>query len=625
MRRLFLALALVVAAGFSVDTSQSDLQRLRIRTNDNREAAGHLVGGTLAIRLDARTGQWFPDGDDKPGLTVNAFGVDGGPLQVPGPMIRVPEGTEIRATIRNSIAGKTLAVHGLYSRPGRDPDMSGSVEIPPGETRDVTFNTGKAGTYFYWGATDPKVTIAQRSTGSDSQLSGAIIVDPPGGSAPDRVFVLAEWTKFTPGQAPAGEGRFRFSINGRSWPNTERLSYAVGSTVRMRLINANGNTHPMHLHGFYYNVDSRGTEQADNIYPAGSSAHLVVTERMTAGSTFSLTWTPTRAGNWLFHCHDNVHIDYGGPLDRGGAFERPHQHGDNHMETMAGLVMGISVTGASTDKPEPATKRRTMRLIAKVDDGGTPEDPAFGFVLDGAAPASGKALLPGATLLLKRGEPVAVTVDNQLPEPTSVHWHGIELDSYFDGVSGFGGDATRVSPSIPPGGSFEARFTPPRSGTFIYHTHLNDTRQMRAGLSGPLLVVDDPAKFDPVHDIVFMITTPRKQSDAPVVLINGSATPAAKELAVGERYRLRFINLHVARPNMRMRLLKGDKPLTWRSIAKDGMDLPSDQSREEASEVQMGNGETFDFEFVPAERGDLTLAVVTGNYAPLSSMPIKIR
>src|SRR5262249_23532248 len=157
---------------------------------------------------------------------------------------------------------------------------------------------------------------------------------------------------------------------------------------------------------------------------------------------------------------------------------------------------------------------------------------------------------------LKRGEPVSVTVVNQLAEPTSVHWHGIELESYFDGVAGFSGDANRISPAIPPGGSFEARFTPRRSGTFIYHTHIDATRQMRAGLSGPLLVVDSPERFDPEHDFVIMATAPRLNADGGHVLINGSLTPPTREFQVGQHYRLRFINLHVSRPNLRMRLLR---------------------------------------------------------------------
>jgi FtsP/CotA-like multicopper oxidase with cupredoxin domain len=623
MRLVLLSAVLLATTPLPVNTWQRQQSNEHIAANDNRVAGGRLSAGVLTIRLEARTGQWFPDGDDKPGVTVKAFAIDGGPLQIPGPMIRIPEGTEVRAAVRNALTGESLVVHGLYERPGRTEDAATAVTIPPGETRDVTFNVGKAGTYFYWAATDPKITIGQRA-GGDSQLSGAIVVDPPGGTDADRVLVLGEWNTRAAGVPATANDRLRFSINGRSWPNTERLSYEVGSTVRMRLINANGNVHPMHLHGFYFNVDSRGDEREDRVFPIGSSPHLVVTERMSPGSTFSLTWKPTRAGNWLFHCHDNVHLDYGGPLDRGGAFELPHTHGDDHMDTMAGLVMGITVTGASMG-PESAGRRRTLRLVAKVDEGGTATEPAFGFALDGAAATPGTPLLPGPTLTLKRGEPVSITVVNQLPEPTSVHWHGIELDSYFDGVSGYGGDGRRVTPMIPPGGSFEARFTPPRSGTFVYHTHLNDTRQMQAGLSGPLLVIDDPATLDAQHDLTFMVTVPRKRAEGGVVLINGSSSPSVRELAVGQRYRLRFINVHTARPSMRMRLLKGDKPLTWRSLAKDGMDLPADQSVEGPSEIQMGNGETYDFAFVPHEPGDLTLNVVSGNYTPLASLPLRIR
>jgi FtsP/CotA-like multicopper oxidase with cupredoxin domain len=136
-------------------------------------------------------------------------------------------------------------------------------------------------------------------------------------------------------------------MNGRSWPHTERLNYQVGDTARMRVINAGAAVHPMHLHGFYFNVDSRGEERQDTVYPAGSSPRMVVTERLAPGRTFALTWNPTRPGNWLFHCHDNVHLEYGGALD--GSTPRgaqSHRHVENHaMEMRAGPVMGITVTG----------------------------------------------------------------------------------------------------------------------------------------------------------------------------------------------------------------------------------------------------------------------------------------
>ena len=517
-------------------------------------------------------------------------------------------------------------MHGLYARPG---NSSGGVDlavIPPGETRELTFASGTAGTYYYWGATDPATPINQRAP-ADSQLSGALIIEPREGLPhQDRVLLMGIWGDSN----PANDGLRRFVINGRSWPHTERLTYRVGDSVRMRLINAGDATHPMHLHGFYFNVDSRGDERHDVIVPPGSSPRLVVTERLAPGGTFSLTWKPTRPGNWLFHCHDNFHLLQGGALDsKPPVPPTAGHHVENHaLEMMAGPVMGITVTGITAERPESTSdKRRRLRLVARVDDGGTAEEPAFGYTLESGATTSPPAppYLPGPTLLLKRGEPVSITVANQLPEPTAVHWHGIELESYYDGVAGYSGEGTRIAPAIPPGGSFEARFTPPRSGTFIYHTHIDEVRQLQAGLAGALLVLDSPESYDPEHDIVLLVTAPRKNPRADVVLLNGSSTPAPRELRAGQHYRLRFINLHTFRPNMRMRLLRDSTPLRWRAVAKDGMDLPPDQRIEGPSEVQMGNGETYDFDFVPSGSGDIRFDITNVRGVVLVSMPIRVR
>ena len=606
--------------GYRAAAAQSAPERIQI--NDNRRAAGTLEEGMRTIRLEARLGEWRPDGDAAPAVTVRAFAESGGPLQVPGPLIRVTEGARIRAIVRNPL-DEPLFLHGFYSRPGKP----AAVEpVQPGETREITFVAGAPGTYYYWAAPDASMTMSLRR-GRDTQLGGAFVVDPPGAVADDRVLVIGAWSNDLLGNPELR--RLRYVINGRSWPQTERLTYRVGDTVRMRLINGGAAVHPMHLHGFYFNVDSRGTESENTVYPAGSSARLVVTERLAPGQTFALTWKPTRPGNWLFHCHDNVHLDYGGTLDGTPLAPKTHQHGGNHaLEMMAGPVMGITVAGESTELGTPAdAKRRQLRLTARVDEGGTPDDPAFGYVLHDAnrLTQSAAPYLPGPVLVLKRNQPVTVKVVNELPEPTSVHWHGIELESYYDGVVDFAGDAKRTAPAIVPGGSFDAHFTPPRSGTFIYHTHLDDTRQQRAGLSGALLVVDDPAAYDPSHDLVMLVTVPRKQADGDVVLLNGSSTPAAREFRVGERYRLRFINVHTSRPSMRMRLLQGSTALRWRAIAKDGMDLPADQAIEQPSEVQMGNGETYDFEFTPASPGDLRLEITTGNMILLTTMAIHVR
>jgi FtsP/CotA-like multicopper oxidase with cupredoxin domain len=260
-----------------------------------------------------------------------------------------------------------------------------------------------------------------------------------------------------------------------------------------------------------------------------------------------------------------------------------------------------------------------------VDTGGTEEEPAYGYALHEGGATAVEPRLPGPTILLKRGEPVSIMVVNELSEPTAVHWHGIELESYFDGVAGYSGSERRLSPAIAPRDSFEARFTPPRSGTFMYHPHADEVRQQQAGLSGALLVLDDPATFDPARDIVLLLTTPRRAADDAAVLVNGSLAPPALELRVGERYRLRIVDIHTFRPSMIARLLRDSTLVTWRAVAKDGMDLPPERATTRPAMQQMGNGESYDFEFAPTAPGDLRFTVSAAAGALLASLPVRVR
>ena len=123
---------------------------------------------------------------------------------------------------------------------------------------------------------------------------------------------------------------------------------------------------------------------------------------------------------------------------------------------------------------------------------------------------------------------------------------------------------------------------------------------------------------------MLLITTPRNIADDNVVLINGTANPPAREFHVGERYRLRLINVHVSRPNIFVRLFRDKALVTWRPIAKDGMDLPPDLAAVGPSEVQIGNGETYDFEFQPTTVGDNLIEVRGAGGALLTSMAILV-
>ncbi len=618
--------ALCVALALGPGTVERAASPEQIAINDNRTPAGTLENGILTIRLEAREGEWHPDRDSDPGVVVQAFAEQGKQPQIPGPLIRVKEGTEIHAFVRNVLGKDTLTLHGLYQRGAAALD---TFQVEPNETREVRFVAGLPGTYYYWAApgTDPLLT---RRRGASTQLSGAIVVEPRDAPPParnDRVIVMSLWSDstITPG-APVPR-RSRIVMNGKAWPHTERISFAVGDTVRMRIINAGEAVHPMHLHGFYFRVDSRGDERVDTVFAPNASPRMVVTERLVPGRTFSLTWVPTRAGNWLFHCHDNVHILPNAPLDSGARRTASSNHGNHAEEMMGGPVMGFHVKGRDLDPAEPAGARRQLRLVAHVDTGHSETEPAYGYTLHegSAATPTAKPYLPGPTIVLKRGQPVSITIVNKLQEATAVHWHGIELDSYFDGVAGFSGASGRISPAIAPRDSFEARFTPPRSGTFIYHTHVDEVRQQRAGLSGALVIVDDPATYDPTTDLVMLITAPRLTAQNNVVLLNGTPTPAPLEMRAGARHRLRFINVHTARPSMIMRILRDSIVMTWRSVAKDGMPLPNDQVEVRRSRVQMGNGETYDFEFTPAEPADLLFDIRSGAGQLLLKMPIRVR
>ncbi len=614
----------------NIDASVAGGGLERIVVNDNRLPAGTLSGGVLTITLEIREGEWHPDRDTDTGIVVHAFAEEGKALRIPGPLIRVTEGTQIHAILHNTLRDSTVTVHGLSPRGSAVEPSSDTIQIRPGAVREVRFAAGAFGTYYYWASTSPGGPGARPN--ADEELNGVFIVDPRGTSLPrDRVFVLALWANRQVAGGVLSRGDvLRFTINGKSWPNTERLAYNVGDTVRFRIVNVSTQPHPMHLHGFYFNVDSRGNGTRDSLFDV-TSPHRVVTERLAPGRTATMTWIPDRAGYWMFHCHDNIHVLRNAPLDGTPLIPERDMHAMNHaLEMMGGLVMGIEVRnrGVVQASSERAPRRR-MRLVAMLDTSAhsTLEEPAYGYVLQeaGHPVASTYPTLPGPTILLKRGEPVSITVVNQLSEATSVHWHGIELDSYYDGVADFAGHPGHIAPSIAPKDSFEARFTPPRSGTFIYHPHADELRQQEAGLSGAIVVVDSIESFDSVHDRVLLITSPRTRAEQQTVYLNCTNRPAALEFRAGERYRLRFVNIHTSRPSMIVRVLQDSVPVTWRAVAKDGMDLPADQATVRPAVQQFGNGETYDFEFASPSPRDLTLTVRSSAGALLVSMPINVR
>lgn len=595
--------------------------------NPNTTPAGRLQDGVLHLDLVATLAMWHPDGDTLPGIPVEAFAEPGKLPRVPGPLIRVPLGTEISVSVRNALAGDTIT-YSVDIGATRD-----SVVIAPGEIGAIRLRPAQAGNFFYRATTSTTLGRALRVGG---MLAGAVVIDPAGATRPpgDRIFVMQVAADAQIGTIgiPRYE-RAVWAINGRSWPHTERLDATVGDSVRWRVINITTDGHPMHLHGFYFAVDAVDGPPASlrNMDPP---LPQVVTARLAAFAGMSITWVPERAGNWLFHCHFADHVVPHGAL--GGEFPAPGaariapwptraEHSGDHAATgMGGLLTGIHVVerhGAVAS--EPPLARRTLRLVAIQDQEFPDSQPSLRFVLDDPEQPRGRVeAWPGMSvpLNLMRDEPVAITVVNQMQEPTAVHWHGIELESYFDGVPGFSGAGTRLSPMIAPGDSFVAHFTPPRAGTFMYHSHVDEPRQQRAGLVGPLIVREASA-VAPTSEVTFLFKLARHRDNGPFE-INGKTNPDTLRLRVGQTYRLRLIALQNEFPYITATItgradsvyvfVPDSQLVRWTPLAKDGAELPAGARAPRDASQQLSMGETYDFEFTPGRSGNFRLELRRG-------------
>jgi manganese oxidase len=598
-----------------VPSEAGDRRLPAIVINDNRRPAGTLANGVLTLDLRASVGLWRPEADGGPALSVEAFGEGSSPLSVPAPLIRVPEGTEIAARLRNELTS-AMRVHGLCERGG---SACPPLDVPAGESRQVRFKTGPAGTYHYW-ATSTGMPLVFRAVG-DTQLSGAFVVDPVGTTLnAERIFVITDWTALTLGQLKQIAGatdpgvaflalnpKFTFLMNGLSWPHSERLTYRLAEKVRWRVLNLSTQAHTMHMHGFYFEVDSLGDGLREHSFAPGQRDR-VVTQLMQPGATMAMTWTPERVGNWLFHCHIKAHVApelrLGGPP----AAHASHHAGHDASAGMAGMILGVTVLGPEEKTGEWTSAPRRMTLEMHAEPKRFGNAPAFGFVLaePGEQPID-RVPVPGPTLILERGEPVEITLLNRLPEGTAIHWHGMELESYYDGVHGFSGAGRRVTPLIEPGGSFVVRFTPPRTGTFMYHTHLHDNRQLTSGLYGAMLVVDPGETFDESTDHVFVMGRDGPDPKAPAVL-NGLRDPQVVWKA-GERHRVRLINITPS-DIFSVTLQSNQGPVTWRPLTKDGAPVPPARCEPRPAKQLIGAGETYDFEYeAPAGRHNLWLEV----------------
>jgi manganese oxidase len=156
--------------------------------------------------------------------------------------------------------------------------------------------------------------------------------------------------------------------------------------------------------------------------------------------------------------------------------------------------------------------------------------------------------IPGPTIQVNEGDRVRLVVENTLPEPFAMHWHGIEVPNEMDGMPGISQDA------IAPGGTFTYEFTLNQNGTFFYHSHM--AMQEMMGLIGLFIIHPRTAhvpRVDRDFGIVLQEWSILPNNTIPNSLamefnwltLNGKAGPATTPMLVklGERVRIRIVNL----------------------------------------------------------------------------------
>ncbi len=156
--------------------------------------------------------------------------------------------------------------------------------------------------------------------------------------------------------------------------------------------------------------------------------------------------------------------------------------------------------------------------------------------------------MPGPAIEVMEGDRVRIIVTNKLPEPTSMHWHGLEVPIGMDGVPGIS------QPLIMPGETFTYEFTLYQNGTFFYHSHM--PMQELVGMIGLFIV--HPRKphlprVDKDFGLILQGWAILPNNTVPNTLamefnwltFNGKAGPDCTPLIVkqGERVRIRLVNL----------------------------------------------------------------------------------
>ena len=214
--------------------------------------------------------------------------------------------------------------------------------------------------------------------------------------------------------------------------------------------------------------------------------------------------------------------------------------------------------------------------------------------------------VPGPMIRVTEGDKVRVIVKNNLPEDTSIHWHGLMVPNTMDGVPPF------TQKPIAPGQTFTYEFTVNQAGTFMYHSHVSTDKQIPLGLYAPLIVdPKTPPAAKPAVDETLMLSEwtinangetvpsmPMAGAEPNYFTINGKAFPDTKGITVkvGDVVRLRLAAIGQFAHPMH---LHGS---TFKVIAVDGNPVPA-AAQLTRDTITVNPGERYDIEFTATMPG----------------------
>lgn len=212
--------------------------------------------------------------------------------------------------------------------------------------------------------------------------------------------------------------------------------------------------------------------------------------------------------------------------------------------------------------------------------------------------------VPGPQLRVTEGDRVRVMLVNHLPDPTSIHWHGIRVPNAEDGVAGITQNAVR------PGGSTVYEFIANDAGTFWYHAHQDTSGQIPRGLLGAIVVEPRAGGIREQRDYSLTI---HNLPGTFTVAINGTAN-LHLDARPGDMVRLRLINGWPG-PDPQTLALMGTP---YKIAALDGHDLNEPQELD-PQRISLGMGQRADLVFKMPATDSVRLVGFTGLAAPWAS------